>query len=135
MSDFTQSLSSLAKRGACFLLLSFQTLGDEMFDAEYEENEQDTRYALEFMTNDFTIQQKRTTVIAILFVSSCGVAYPFMAGHSLHRYWFSFGKFLPLLSIVLFVVLTIQLLRFHFVWQERRKAQRDLKDLLIRRKA
>jgi hypothetical protein len=106
-----------------------------MFNAEYEESEQDTRDALAFMTNDFVIQKKRTLVVTVVFMASCVIASPFMANQPLNRYWNSFGKFLPLISIALFVVLTLQLLRLHFVWQERRKAQHDLKDLLIRRKA
>jgi hypothetical protein len=109
--------------------------GVPMFDAEYEESEQDTRDAIAFMASDFAVQKKRTLVITTLFIVSCAVAYPFLAGHSLNQYWFSFGKYFPLLSIALFIALTMQLLRFHFVWNEKRKAQRDLEDLLTRRKA
>jgi len=106
-----------------------------MFNAEYEESEQDTRDALALMADDFAVQKKRTVLIAMFFITSCVVSYPFLAGHRLNHYWYSFGKFLPLLSIAMFIALTLQLLRFQFVWHELRKAQRDLEDLLIRRKA
>ena len=106
-----------------------------MFNADYEESEEDTRDALAFMTRDFVVQKKRTIFVTLLFIANCGVTYPFLAGHVLHHYWNSFGKFLPLLSIAVFIFLTLQSLRLHFVWQERRKTQRDLEDLLIRRKA
>jgi hypothetical protein len=106
-----------------------------MFSAEYEESEQDTREALAVMTRNLVLWKKRTLVAAVIFFVGCVAAFPFMDGHFLHRYWSSFGKFLPLLAIVLFVFLMHRVLLLHFVWKERRKAQRDLEDLLIRRRA
>jgi hypothetical protein len=35
---------------------------------------------------------------------SCALVYPFLAGHSLHRYWASIGKPLILLSMALLLV-------------------------------
>lgn len=35
---------------------------------------------------------------------SCALVYPFLAGHSLHRYWNSIGKNLILLSMVLLLI-------------------------------
>ena len=105
-----------------------------MFSAEYEESEQDTREALSVMTRDLLLWKRRTLFAAVIFLPSCAAAVSFMDGHFLHRYWFSFGKFFPLLAIVLFVFLMHRVLLLHFVWKEQRKAQRDLEDLLIRRR-
>ena len=105
-----------------------------MFSAEYEESEQDTRESLSVMTRDLILWKKRTFFATVIFFVGCLAAVAFMDGHFLHRYWFSFGKFFPLLAIVLFVFLMHRVLLLHFVWKEQRKAQRDLEDLLIRRR-
>src|SRR5579875_4045153 len=97
-----------------------------MFDSEYEETEQGTRDAIDFISRDFAIQKKRTIYLAGSFITSCAVSYPFMAGHALNRYWSAFGKFLPLVAIALFIGLILQLLRLQLAWHERRKAVRDL---------
>lgn len=106
-----------------------------MFNAEYEESEKDNCDSIAFWTDTFVIQKKLAFAITGLFVVSCTTTYFFLDDHILHHYWDSFGKFVPLISIALFIVLTMQLLRLQFAWQQKRKAQRDLEDLLIRRKA
>jgi hypothetical protein len=106
-----------------------------MFSTEYEESEQDIREDLSVMTRDLLLWKKRALFAAVIFAIACVFAIPFLDGHFLHRYWFSFGKFFPLLAIVLLVFLVHRVLLLHFVWKEQRKAQRNLEDLLIRRRA
>ena len=44
---------------------------------------------------------RRAAYATVAFVLSCGSVYPFLAGHVLHSYWESFGKYLVLLSMAL----------------------------------
>jgi hypothetical protein len=45
----------------------------------------------------------RARYATVAFVLSCAAVYPFLAGHVLHGYWNSFGKYLVLLSMALLV--------------------------------
>jgi len=50
---------------------------------------------------------KRALYATVVFVLSCGSVYPFLAGHVLHSYWDSFGKYLMLLSMVFLIPFVI----------------------------
>jgi hypothetical protein len=48
---------------------------------------------------------KRRAIYATLALAvSCAAVVPFLAGHSLHHYWDSFGKYLILVSMALLIV-------------------------------
>jgi membrane protein DedA with SNARE-associated domain len=49
--------------------------------------------------------KKRTIVIALLFIANVGAVTPFLAGHSLHKHFDHFGKYLILVCMALWVCL------------------------------
>jgi len=56
---------------------------------------------------DLRLWRRRALYSTVVLALSCGAAYPFLYGHSLYVYWDSFGKYLVILSTVLFIPFVI----------------------------
>jgi hypothetical protein len=59
---------------------------------------------------------KQAIYATVVFSASCAAVSPFLEGHSLHRYWESFGKYLVLLSMGLLIPFIIYVGRAISAW-------------------
>jgi hypothetical protein len=78
-----------------------------MFDADADDgplSEEEIEAVKQNERERLRLWRKRALYSTMAFFLSCASVAPFLAGHSLHAYWESFGKYLVLLSMVLLPV-------------------------------
>jgi hypothetical protein len=79
-------------------------MGTMIFDAEETPDTRESVEAAKEQARQLAkLWNRRAAFATIAFVASCAVVYPFLAGHALHRYWDSLGKYLLLLTMALLV--------------------------------
>lgn len=65
--------------------------------------EEDLRAKRERAMQLFGIWKARASISTAAFFLCCASVLPFLEGHFLHVYWYSFGKYLVLLSMALLI--------------------------------
>ncbi len=73
---------------------------DEELPSE-QERKDDLADTIQYATRDLQLWKKRFWYSTLAFFLSCALVVPFLAGHSLHTHWDSFGKYIVLLSMAL----------------------------------
>lgn len=71
--------------------------------------------------------RKRALYSTLALIVSCASVYPFLAGHALHQYCDSWGKFLVLLSMGLLVVFALCNSFWYNAWQALRDVEKGLR--------
>jgi hypothetical protein len=69
--------------------------------------------------------RRRAVLCGLAFVLSCGLVYPFLAGHSLHEYWDSLGKYLLLVSMAAFTAVVFTSGLWWSAWQALRDVEHE----------
>jgi Na+/melibiose symporter-like transporter len=68
---------------------------------------------------------KRAFYATTALLVSCGLLYPFLKGHPLHRYWDAFGKYLIFVSMILLVVFIWCTGFCYSAWQALRDVEKE----------
>jgi hypothetical protein len=68
---------------------------------------EDLQAAREYANGLLGVWKRRALVATVAFFLSCASVVPFLYGHSFHAYWYSFGKYLVLLSMALLIPFVI----------------------------
>jgi hypothetical protein len=68
--------------------------------------------------------RKRGLYATTALLLSCALAYPFSAGHPLHNYWNSVGRYLALLSMGLWIVFVLCNGFWYSAWQALRNVEK-----------
>ena len=87
-------------------------------EGDLEEVRQEAHEEIEF-------RRRRTVTCAAVFVLACACLYPFFAGHFLHRYWDSVGKYLLLVTLGIFFALVYCASEIWVAWQALRDVEKD----------
>jgi hypothetical protein len=74
-----------------------------IFDTEPPLSEGELVEVRVYASERIALWRRRTFYSTIALFLSCVLVYPFLAGHPLHKYWDSFGKYLALVSMALLV--------------------------------
>ena len=62
----------------------------------------------------------RTLFFGLALIMSCSSVIPFLAGHALHRYWNSIGKYLVIFSMLLLLPVNFCAVHWYYCWKGRR---------------
>jgi len=68
------------------------------------DNDEDLAEAIENARTRLQLRRRRSLCSTAALLLSFALVYPFLYGHSLHRYWESFGKNLVVFSMLLLLV-------------------------------
>jgi hypothetical protein len=75
-----------------------------IFDTEPPLSDVEMVEVREYASERIALWRRRALYSTIAFFLSCVAVYPFLAGHPLHNYWDSLGRYLILVSMALLVV-------------------------------
>ncbi len=92
-----------------------------IFDAEMPLSDEEMLEVRQYAKARIALWRRRSFYSALALLLSCALVIPFLAGHPLHAYWESLGKYLVVLSMVLLVVFVYCTGLFYSAWQALRE--------------
>jgi hypothetical protein len=78
-----------------------------IFDSDSPLSDQDMLEVRQYAKERIGLWRKRSIYSTVALLLSCASVYPFLKGHPLHEHWESFGKYLVLLSMALWVAFVL----------------------------
>jgi hypothetical protein len=93
-----------------------------IFDAESPLSNEEMSDVRQYAVERIAVWRNRPLYSTAALVLTCAFIYPFLAGHPLHEYWESFGKYLIFVAMALLVVFVL----CTGFWYSARQALRDV---------
>ena len=95
-----------------------------IFDSESPLSDQEMLEVRQYAKEHTGLWRRRSIYSTVALLLGCASVYPFLEGHSLHRYWESFGKYFVLLSMAMLVVFVLCTGFFYSAWQALRDVEK-----------
>jgi cation transport ATPase len=95
-----------------------------IFDTEGPLSDEDMLEVRQYASERIAAWRRRSLYSTMALVLTCVVIYPFLAGHALHSYWESFGKYLIFVAMALLVVFVLCTGFFYSAWQALRDVEK-----------
>jgi hypothetical protein len=78
----------------------------------------------QFAAEQIAVWRRRSLYSTAALVLTCAFIYPFLAGHPLHGYWESFGKYLIFVAMAFLIVFVLCTGLFYSAWQALRDVEK-----------
>jgi hypothetical protein len=78
-----------------------------IFDAESPLSDEEMSDVRQYAAERIAAWRSRSLYSTAALALTCAFIYPFLVGHSLHKYWESFGKYLIFVAMALLVVFVL----------------------------
>jgi len=95
-----------------------------LFDSESPLSDEEIVEVRQYAGEHIGLWRRRSIYSTIALILSCAFVYLFLAGHTLHNYWESFGKYLILVSMVLLIVWVYCTALWYNAWQALRDVEK-----------
>lgn len=95
-----------------------------IFDAESPLSDEEMSDVRQYAAERIAVWRRRSLYSTAALVLTCAFIYLFLAGHPLHAYWESFGKYLIFAAMALLVVFVLCTGFFYSAWQALRDVEK-----------
>src|SRR6267378_4378841 len=101
-------------------------MGDMLtiFDAEGPLSDEEMSEVRQYAAKRIALWRRRSLYSTAALVLICAFIYQFLAGHALHAYWESFGKYLVFVAMALLVAFVLCAGFFYSAWQALRDVEK-----------